>query len=81
MRAGASAAGVLQLVIGGEGVEGDEALTFGGVVGITIQRLHLILTSRCNLRLGFSSDFLSENDARTPSCMRMEPRGDAAAYG
>ena len=33
MRAGASAAGALQLVVGGEGVEGDEALTFGGVVG------------------------------------------------
>ena len=32
MRAGASAAGALQLVVGGEGVEGDEALTFGGVV-------------------------------------------------
>ena len=28
MRAGASAAGALQLVVGGEGVEGDEALTF-----------------------------------------------------
>ena len=34
MRAGASAAGALQLVVVGEGFEGDEAGTFGGVVGV-----------------------------------------------
>ena len=33
MRAGASAAGALPLVVGGEGVGGDEAGTFGGVIG------------------------------------------------
>ena len=33
MRAGASPAEALRLVVGGEGVEGDETLTFGGVVG------------------------------------------------